>query len=77
MATESVFLMAVINYEGQVVKVMDVPSAFMQADQDDLVHVQFTWAMVDKLLEIGKEMYLPYVTWKGKQKVVEFWGLPP
>ena len=37
---------------------MDVPGAFMQADQDDLVHVWFTGAMVDKLLEIDEEMYL-------------------
>ena len=42
----------------------------MQANQDDLVHVQFTGAMVDKLLEIDEEMYLPYVTWEGNQKVM-------
>ena len=51
-------------------KIMDVPGAFMQADQDDLVHVWFTGAMVDKLLEIDEEMYLPCVTWESNQKVV-------
>ena len=46
MATEYVFLMAVVNaYEGQIMKIVDVSGAFMQADQDDLVHVQFTGAM--------------------------------
>ena len=70
-ATESMFLTAVVNaYEGQIMKTMDVPGAFMQADQDDLVHVQFTEATVDKLLEIDEEMYLPYVTWEGNQKVM-------
>ena len=47
-----------------------MPGAFIQANQDDLVHVQFTGAMVDKLLEIDEEMYLPYVTWEGNQKVM-------
>ena len=57
-------------HEGQTVKIVDVPGAFMHADQDDLVHVRFTGEMVDKLIEIDEEMYAPYVTWEGRQKVM-------
>ena len=50
-STESIFLSAVIDAHDQcVVKVVDVPGAFMHADMDDLVHVCFTGDMVDKLL---------------------------
>ena len=42
----------------------------MHADQDDLVHVQFTGEMVDKLIEIDEEMYATYVIWEGRQKVM-------
>ena len=52
------------------VKIVDVPGAFMHADQDDLVHVQLTGEIVDKLIEIDKEMYAPYVIWEGRQKVM-------
>ena len=39
-ATESVFITAVVDaHEGRTVKIVDVPGAFMHADQDDLVHV--------------------------------------
>ena len=39
-ATKSVFLTAVVDaHEGRMVKIVDVPGAFMHADQDDLVHV--------------------------------------
>ena len=39
-ATESVFITAVVDaHEGRMVKIADVPGAFMHADQDDLVHV--------------------------------------
>ena len=70
-ATESVFITAVVDaHEGQTVKIVDVPGAFMHADQDDLVHVRFTGEMVDKLIEIDEEMYAPYVTWEGRQKVM-------
>ena len=42
----------------------------MHADQDDLVRVQFTGEMVDKLIEIDEEMYAPYVIWEVRQKVM-------
>ena len=52
-ATEAVFLTAVIDaWENREVAVMDVPSAFMQAEMEDQAHVRFHGEMVDKLLEI-------------------------
>ena len=70
-ATKSVFITAVVDaLEGQMVKIVDMPGAFMYTDQDDLVHVRFTGEMVDKLIEIDEEMYAPYVTWEGRQKVM-------
>ena len=71
MATESVFLTAVIDaLEGRDVAVLDVPGAFMQADMDKLVHVRFTGKMVDLLLEIDQNMYGPCVTKEGKETVM-------
>ena len=70
-ATESVFITAVVDaHEGRTVKIVDVPGAFMHADQNDLVHVRFTGEMVDKLIEIDEEMYAPYVTWEANQEVM-------
>jgi hypothetical protein len=61
-ATESIFLTTVIDaLEGWDVAVLDVPCAFMQADMDKLVHVQFTRKMVDLLMEIDQRMYGPCV----------------
>ena len=54
------FLTGVIDgREGRVVKTVDIPGTFMQADMPDLVHVHFTWEMVSKLIEIDKEMCEP------------------
>jgi hypothetical protein len=50
--------------------VLDVPSAFMQADMDELVHVRFTGKMVDLLLEIDRDMYGPCVVKEGKETVM-------
>ena len=62
-ATEAVFLMAVIDaMEQREVAMFNVPGAFMQADMDELVHVRFTGKMVDLLLEIDRDMYEPCVT---------------
>ena len=50
--------MAVVNaYEGQIMKIVDVSGAVYRGNGD-------------KLLEIDKEIYLPYVTWEGNQKVM-------
>jgi Reverse transcriptase (RNA-dependent DNA polymerase) len=70
-ATEAVFLTAVIDaLENRDVAIVDVPGAFMQADMDELVHVRFTGTMVDLLLEIDTDMYEPYITYEGKEKVL-------
>jgi hypothetical protein len=70
-ATEAVFLTAIIDaLENRDVAIVDVPGAFMQADMDELVHIRFTGIMVDLLLKIDAEMYEPYVTYEGKEKVM-------
>ena len=64
-----VFLTTVIGtWEGQHTVVLDRLVSFMQADMDKLVHVCFHGEMVNKLIEIDKEMYeLPVVDEKGEQ----------
>jgi hypothetical protein len=70
-ATESVFLTMVIDaVEGWDVAILDVPGAFMQADMDELVHVQFTGKMVDLLMEIDQNMYGPCIVKEGKETVM-------
>jgi Reverse transcriptase (RNA-dependent DNA polymerase) len=70
-STEAVFLTSVIDaLENRDVAIVDVPGAFMQADMDELVHVRFTGTMVDLLIKIDAEMYEPYVTYEGKEKVM-------
>ena len=62
MSTNAVFLSGVIDArEGRVIKPVDNPGVFMQADMPDLVHVCFTGEMVNKQIEIDKEMYEPCV----------------
>ena len=62
MSTNAVFLTGLIDAkEARVVKTVDVPGALMQADMPDLVHIWFTGEMVNKLIEIDKEMYEPCV----------------
>ena len=61
-STEAVFLTAMIDaMEDQNVAVLDVPGAFMQAEIDELVHVQLTGPMVNMLLQIDHEMYKDYI----------------
>ena len=70
-ATEAVFLTAVIDaMEQREVAVFDVPGAFMQADMDKLIHVQFTNKMMDLLLEINRDMYEPCVTLEKNERVM-------
>jgi Reverse transcriptase (RNA-dependent DNA polymerase) len=72
-ATEAVFLCAVIDaQERRNVAIVDVPGAFMQADmpEDETVHVRLTGIMVDILLDIDHDMYAPFVTYEGKDKVL-------
>ena len=37
---------------------------------DELVHVHFTGKMVDLLIEVDCDMYAPYVTYEGKERVM-------
>jgi hypothetical protein len=62
-ATEVVFLMAVINaLENRDVAVIDIPGAFMQVDLDDkMIHVRLTGKMVELLLKIDHELYKSYL----------------
>ena len=70
-ATESVFLTVVLNVlEGQDIVIIDVPGVFMQADMDELVHVHFTGKMVDFLMEVNHDMYVPYVMYEGKECIM-------
>ena len=51
-STEAMFLTAMIDtMEGRTVAVVDIPSAFIQADMDKLVHVHSTGEMVHLLLD--------------------------
>ena len=69
--TESVFLTAIIDVlEGQDVAIINVPGAFMQADMDALVHMCFTRKMINLLMEVDHDMYVPYVTYEGKERVM-------
>ena len=70
-STEAVILTAVIDaMEGRNVVVLDVPGAFMQAENDELVHVRFTGAMVNLLLEIDHEIYKDYVIVEKGERVM-------
>ena len=70
-STEAVFLTAMVDtWENRKVAVLDVPGAFMQVDMDELVHVQFSGEMVDKLLEIDHELYSGYMTIEHGEKVM-------
>ena len=42
----------------------------MQVDMDQLVHVHFAGKMVDLLLEVDHDMYAPYVTHEGKERMM-------
>ena len=57
-------------WENRKVTVLDVPSAFMQVEMDELVHVCFRGEMVDKLLEIDHELYSIYVTEEQGEEVM-------
>ena len=82
-STEAAFLTAVIDVmEDRNVAVFDVPGTFMQAEIDKLVHVRFTGAMVNMLLQIDHKMYKDYImiergnrscTWSCSRICTEPW----
>ena len=70
-STKAVFLTAVVDaWENRKVAVLDIPGAFIQVDEDKLVHIRFCGEMVDKLLEIDHELYSGYVTEECGEKVM-------
>ena len=70
-STEAVFLTTMIDaMEDRNVVVLDVPGAFMQAEIDELVHMRFTGAMVNMLLQIDHEMYKNYVVIERGEQVM-------
>ena len=70
-STEAVFLTTMIDaMEDQNVVVLDVPGVFMQAEIDELVHVPFTGAMVNMLLQIDHKMYKDYIVIERGEQVM-------
>ena len=57
-------------WENRKVTVLDIPSAFMQVDMDELIHMHFRGEMVDKLIAINHELYSSYVTEEQGEKVM-------
>ena len=55
-AIESILLSCVIDAEeGRHVATADIPSAFMQVDMDEMVHMRLEGTMVDLLLKVAPE----------------------
>jgi hypothetical protein len=61
-AIEALMLPCVIDAKaGRKVGNVDVPGAFMQADQDELVHVRLQGKMSELLVQLDPELYRPYI----------------
>jgi hypothetical protein len=72
-SNEAVFLTAAIEArEGRAKATVDIPGAFMHADQgkDDVVHVRLTDIMVDILLQLDHAKYAPYVVIERGRRVL-------
>jgi hypothetical protein len=69
-AIESILLSCVIDAEeGRHVATADIPSAFMQVDMDEMVHMRLEGTMVDLLLKVAPE-YEPYVFMESGKKIL-------
>ena len=69
---ESVFLTSVIDAkEGRDIATADIPGAFMQADQDDVVHVRFRGKMAELLSSCDPAMYQKFLV-KEKGETVMY-----
>ena len=72
MSLESVFLTSVIDAkEGRDIATADIPGAFMQADQDDVVHVRFRGKMAELLSSCDPAMYQKFLV-KEKGETVMY-----
>ena len=61
-ATESVFITSAIEaHEGRDVAVVDLPGAFMQANQEDLVHMKLKGTLAKVLIMLDPQCYRKYV----------------
>ena len=66
-----VFLTAMIDaLESHDVAIIDIPGAFMQADMDNEVIIQFEGKMMELLIEVDEDLYRPYaMTEYGKMVI--------
>ena len=63
MATESMFTTGIIHAaERRCVGVVDVPGAFIQADDNDGTIMRIDGRMAEMLTEISEIVYLPYIS---------------
>ena len=70
-ALESVLLTATIEAkEGRDVATVDIPGAFMQADQDDTVHVRFRGKMAELLARCDPALYNKYIVYEKGEPVL-------
>jgi hypothetical protein len=76
-ATESVLLSCIIDAEeGRDVAVIDIPNTFIQTrveDEKDMAFIKIRGVLVDILVEIAPDVYMPYVTLdkKGTKQLPE------
>ena len=67
---ESLFLSCVVDaYEKRDVATIDIPSAFMQAFIDELVHIKFDDEIIDLLCEVDPSLK-QYVTYENGKRVL-------
>ena len=70
-ATESVFITAMIDAaEHRCVGIVDVPGAFMQAEDNDGTIMRIDGRMAEMLMEIDHEAYAPYITSESDRPVL-------
>jgi len=73
-ATESVFLTAVVEAEEQRdIMTNDLPNAFVQTDlnpNDESIYMKIRGILVDMLLELDPEVYKDYIVYEGEHKVI-------
>jgi hypothetical protein len=61
-AIKSVMLSCVIDAkEGRDVATVNIPSAFLQADMDELVHIKLQGKMAELLVKLDPKLYQKYV----------------
>jgi hypothetical protein len=70
-AIESLFLTAAIDArEARNVVTCNIPGAFMHPDMDETVHMRIDGPMAKLLVEIDRELYVPYITKENGKPVI-------